>query len=297
MGKHREIRRPPPRIPKHPLMDLDQNMNEIITYADLKLRWRNTNMPSRNHMKLSRKWKVKPARAPRPPPTCLFMNHSRMPYRSAAPMYPPPGSLDAAADVFAIFKSCARLQHKVTVGDIIQTERMHRRDAGDKIVFGTVLFAGGKDFTIIGKPTIPYARIHCTIEQQTLTRELISFYYRAKKRMSRFLRVRQWVTMLRVDRIELNSEMAAENTRVKPKSGKLIDLWANRWLSLRELKSMQDNPQPPQLIESNPAASADSLSTLEYDGFEHQPGSYSRRGLTETYRFTPDPQAPAKKWH
>ena len=30
----------PPKVPKHPLLDVDWNMNEITTYRDLKLRWR-----------------------------------------------------------------------------------------------------------------------------------------------------------------------------------------------------------------------------------------------------------------
>ena len=35
--------------------------------------------------------------------------------------------------------------------------------------FGTVLLVGSKEFTIIGKPTVPYCRVRCTVEQEMCT--------------------------------------------------------------------------------------------------------------------------------
>ena len=271
LGKHRFSKVPPPRIPKHPLRDVDRNMNEIVTYADLKLRWTKTFKASKKKMTIKRKWKTVPAWGPRLEPTCSFILHERMPYKDDAPMLPPPGFVKTEdKDVFAVMKSSHRLQHKVTVGDIIQTEKLHRREAGDKVTFGTVLLVGAKDYTIIGKPTVPYAKVHCTVEQQTLSKEMISFYYKPRRRMSRFMRLRHWVTMLRVDRIEVDPKLS-EHAEVKPK--RLIDMWANRWLSLKEVSQMK-----------TPA--------LELP--EHQPGTYQRRGLVESYRFNPDPLAPSK---
>jgi large subunit ribosomal protein L21 len=156
-------------------------------------------------------------------------------------------------------------------GDIIQTEKLHRRNAGEKVTFGTVLLVGGKDFTIIGKPTVPYAKVHCTIEQQTLSQEMISFYYKPRRRMSRYLRTRHWVTMLRVDKIEADPKLTDAALKVEPK--RLLDLWANRWLTTKEVEKMKSKP---------------------LDIPEHQPGTYQRRGLVDSYRFTPDPLAPKK---
>ena len=281
VGKYRHRRSLPPRIPKHPLLDVEQNMNELTTYADLKLRWQQTSHTSisRNRMKISRKWKVEPNWAPRPEPTCSFIHHARMPHNGTrtVPSLPPPGPLDLK-DAFCVFKSSARLQHKVTVGDLVQTERIKRKEAGDTIIFGTVLLAGSKDWTIIGKPTVPYARVHCTIEQQTLSKEMLVYMYKARRRVSQFKRVRQWVTMLRVDRIEINTEEKAKEP-VRPV--RLLDLWANRWMTAEELQFVQRDEQGRPVTERL------------YDGREHKPGVYQKRGLEEDYRFPPDHKGPS----
>lgn len=275
----------PPRIPKHPLLDVKQNMNELTTYADLKLRWRQTSHTpiSRRKMKISRKWKVEPNWAPKAAPTCSYIHHSKMPHKvgPTVPNMPPPGALDLR-DAFCVFKSSSRLQHKVTVGDLVQTERIKRKEAGDKIVFGTVLLAGSKDWTIIGKPTVPYARVHCTIEQQTLSKEMLVYMYKARRRVSRFKRVRQWVTMLRVDKIEIDpSRLEAQPDAIPVRPVRLLDLWANRWMTAEELKYVKRD--------TNGAPLSEQL----YDGSEHKPGVYQRRGLSEDYRFPPDPKGPA----
>ncbi len=285
VGKYRHRRHMPPRIPKHPLLDVHQNMNELTTYADLKQRWRQTSHTpiSRNRMKIARKWKVNPNWAPRPEPTCSFILHSKMPHRPNTPTTssPPPGLLNLK-DVFCVFKSSSRLQHKVTVGDIVQTERMKRKEAGDKVVFGTVLLAGSKDWTIIGKPTVPYARIHCTIEQQTLSKEMLVYMYKSRRRVSRFKRVRQWVTMLRVDKIEIDPKLTSQ-PRLEAEvtqPARLIDLWANRWLTVNELQCTERAPETAHLEEL-------------YDSrIEHKPGIYQKRGIAGEYRFPPDPQGP-----
>jgi large subunit ribosomal protein L21 len=273
----------PPRVPKHPLLDVNQNMNELTTYADLKLKWQQSSHSpiSRNRMKIARKWKVEPNWAPRPEPTCSFIYHSKMPHdgTSKALTVPPPGQLDLK-DGFCVFKSNARLQHKVTVGDLIQTERIKRKEAGDKIVFGTVLLAGSKAWTIIGKPTVPYARVHCTIEQQTLSKEMLVYMYKARRRVSRFKRVRQWVTMLRVEKIEIDPQLMDQPTApIKPV--RLLDLWANRWMTAEELQHVERDASGKPVAESI------------YNGQEHKPGMYQKRGLSEDYRFAPDPKGPS----
>jgi large subunit ribosomal protein L21 len=283
VGKYRHRRHFPPRIPKHPLLDVQQNMNELTTYADLKLRWRQSSHTpiSRNRMKIARKWKVEPNWAPRPEPTCSFVYHSRMPHKIGpqTPILPPPGPLKME-DVFCVFKTSSRLQHKVTVGDLVQTERIKRKEAGDKLIFGTVLLAGSKDWTILGKPTVPYARVHCTIEQQTLSKEMLVYMYKARRRVSRFKRVRQWVTMLRVDKIEIDPSLLEKEPEL-PKPPRLLDLWANRWLTAQELKYLKRD--------DNGVALSDKI----YDtSIEHKPGIYQKRGVSEDYRFPPDPKGP-----
>jgi len=229
-------------------------------------------------MKIARKWKVDPNWAPRPEPTCSFIHHSKMPHKAGdnIQMLPPPGPLNLS-DAFCVFKSSSRLQHKVTVGDLVQTERIKRKEAGDKIVFGTVLLAGSKDWTIIGKPTVPYARVHCTIEQQTLSKEMLVYMYKARRRVSRFKRVRQWVSMLRVDKIEIDSKLMnnASPNRIRPP--RLLDLWSNRWMTAEELDHVPSESKANEIYDSS---------------IEHKPGIFQKRGLSVDYRFPPDPRGP-----
>lgn len=278
-GKHTIRKHNPPKVPKHPLQDVDENMNEIITYADLKLRWQFTTKFSSNKLKIARKWRPQRVDHPAPKATCAFVWHDQMPHRFPLPEAPK-GKPDLnVQDAFAVFKSSAHHQHKVTVGDLVQAEKLHRREAGEKVVFGTVLLVGTKEFTVIGKPTVPYAKVHATIEQQTLAGEMLVFKYRARKKQSKFWRRRQYVTMLRIDKIEIDLKEGLKADPPPPKPVRLLDLWANRWLDEEEKRGyeMEDDGETPVVARL-------------YDGSEHQPGSYHRRGILSCYRFYPDPQ-------
>lgn len=288
-GHHRRVRHMPPKIPKHPMQDIDQNMNELITYSDLKIRWQWTCRFGTSRMKIARHWTPKPNTFPQVKPTCAFVWHRDMPHLGLAAEMPAKGLWSKLnklnkfnrQDLFAVFKSSPLHQHKVTVGDLVQCERLHDREAGEKVVFGTVLLVGSKQFTIIGKPTVPYAKVKATIEQQTLTRDMIIFKYKRRKKQSKFLRKRHYVTMIRIDEIVVDP--AADHTDPPPpKPLRLLDLWANRWLDPVEKQGIE-------MVEGAYGQLVPKVAEL-YDGSEHQPGTYHRRGLTSCYRFMPDPQ-------
>lgn len=285
IGSRRRPRYQPPKIPKHPLQDIEQNMNELLTYSDLKLRWQwTTKFHAGGRLFVARHWKPQRTEYPRNRSTCAFVWHHEMPHRSPRPELPDARDFDRikGQEAFCIFKSSAHHQHKVTVGDIVQAEKIHRREAGEKIVFGTVLLVGSKEFTILGKPTVPYAKVKATIEQQTLTKETLSFKYKPRRKQSRFLRRRQYVTMLRIDEIILTPEEDSTDPP-PPKPARLLDLWANRWLDPIEKEGME-------MVEGKGGESVPKAALI-YDGTEHQQGSYHRRGLTSCYRYWPDPQA------
>jgi len=280
-----------PKIPKHPMQDVDQNMNEVITYNDLKLRWKWTTRFANRHLNIQRKWHPFPMSRPAPKPTCAFIWHSQMPHRQRLPEMPPSAlakSNICTKDAFAVFKSDSIHQHKVTVGDLVQCEYITRRQAGEKIVFGTVLLVGSKNWTIIGKPTVPYAMVKATIEQQTLAGEKIVFTYKSRKKQSKFHRRRQHVTMLRIDEIVVNMQEDPTDPP-PPKPVRLLDLWANRWLDPEEKQGIE-------MVDGPDGTPVPKVSEL-YDGSEHQPGSYHTRGLTSCYRFSPDPQHQAQESH
>jgi len=157
----------------------------------------------------------------------------------------------------------------------VQTNRLKRRRAGEQVVFGTILLVGSKDWTVIGKPTVPHAKVKATIEQQTLCKEIVSYRRNSRKPRARLYRVRSFVSMLRIDEIIMNSEPQEERPTTKPL--RLLDLWANRWLYPEEYKGCR-------LKDDGTPVAADI-----YDGSEHQTGSYHDRGLEDCYRYYPDP--------
>ncbi|ANQ10516.1 Ribosomal protein [Plasmodium coatneyi] len=371
MGKHRKRKINPPLYPVHPNEEKKKNLNNFITYKDLKIRWRNTSKNYRKKVTIARKWKNLHCILPMNKQSCIFILHKNLPYtrfkgRDASMGGPikqisdnpeggfpngvatppcaktngtlsrrrkakyrnstrvchaegeagkpndephqlshpdevdpipqgdfttqlnyhevPPSDVQhllrkGTEDLFCIFKSNFISEHKVTIGDIVQTEKLHRRKAGDVIYFGTVLLVGSKDFTIIGKPTVPYCRVKATIEQITLSKEILSFRYKKVRRSSRFLRIKHWITILRIDDIIIDTKQPVKDERKKPLQ--ILDLWANRWLYEKELNFIKFN-------ESGTAPLAEQI----YDLVEHQPNTLHRRGLTDCYRFYPDPRVP-----
>ncbi|KAL8425340.1 hypothetical protein Efla_001722 [Eimeria flavescens] len=294
-----------------------QDMTLFEAYRDLQLRWKRTTRQSRKKFCIARKWRQHLACRPQPEPAWLLFLHPQMGLEGGpqgAPRAPEQpqrrgrrralssqqAQLQAAQqpDEQQQQQQCEQShaceQQKpqmpaekpqaveaagdyVTVGDLVQTEKLHRKQAGDKVVFGTVLLAGTRDWTLLGKPTIPFVKVKGVIEQQTLAGETLSFRYKKTRRASRFLRIRHWVTLIRIEDIVVDTEMQADPPPQPPK--RLLDLWANRWLYPEELEGIQ--------VDANGKPIAESI----YDGSEHQQGTYHRRGLTACYRWQPDPQA------
>ncbi|GAB68478.1 ribosomal protein [Plasmodium cynomolgi strain B] len=390
LGKHRKRKINPPLYPVHPNEEKKKNLNNFITYKDLKIRWRNTSKNYRKKVTIARKWKNLHCLLPMNKHSCIFILHKNLPYTrfkgkegvraegaesfspqrsDAAPAggaikqigdkregavpngvatpqsgkmnntqsrgrkaknrnptrvrhsgeekeeegkldepnqvshpyevdpvpqgastfelnyheVPPPDVQHllrkGSEDLFCIFKSNFISEHKVTIGDIVQTEKLHRKKAGDIVYFGTVLLVGSQHFTIIGKPTVPYCTVKATVEQITLSKEILSFRYKKVRRSSRFLRIKHWITILKIDDIIIDTKQQVKDERKKPLQ--ILDLWANRWLYEKELNFIKFN-------ESGTAPLAEQI----YDLVEHQPNTLHRRGLTDCYRFYPDPKVP-----
>ncbi|CRH03922.1 mitochondrial ribosomal protein L21 precursor, putative [Plasmodium relictum] len=406
LGKHRKRRINPPLFPVHPNEEKKKNLNNFITYKDLKIRWRNTSKNYRKKVTIARKWKNLHCLLPSNKNSCIFILHKNLPFtrfkknnsniekdnvdisfknktteeqvtlnnssnlfnhnnkNSKEPEHynnkicedkqsnsslklaksdnenltsrnsvnyeikennrnmgrrkinnilrlekqrktvennsnlynhqeidtikqnyyeKPPNNLkyllnNDKKEMFCIFKSNFINEHKVTIGDIVQTEKLHRKKAGDIVYFGTVLFVGTKNFSIIGKPTVPYCKVKAVIEQITLSKEILSFRYKKVRRSSRFLRIKHWITILKIEDIIINLENEIKDERIKPLQ--ILDLWSNRWLYQKELNFIKfdENKRP--------------LAEQIFNLIEHQPNTLHRRGLTECYRFYPDPYIP-----
>ncbi|CDJ63877.1 hypothetical protein, conserved [Eimeria necatrix] len=293
-----------------------QDLSLFETYKDLQLRWKRTTRQSRKKFSIARKWRQHLACRPQPEPKWLIFLHPQMGKgategprdqkigrrRAAVPHQPdsehptqtheqarehsdlqrgnqiedgqeekeqqpvgqqqliaPAGNIGAfqrfqgthserpsfrlsydPKEIFCVFKSSASAQHKAR--QTAQLNQLWKCSSGDKVVFGTVLIAGTREWTVLGKPTI-----------------------------------RHWVTMIRIEEIEVDVQMKEDPPIQRPKS--LLDLWANRWLYPEELEGIKTDANGRPLVEAI------------YNGEEHQQGTYHRRGLAACYRWLPDPKA------
>ena len=106
--------------------------------------------------------------------------------------------------LFAVVQVCGK-QFKVTSGDIIVLEGFWPPTIGDKIRLEKVLLAGGRDFTLIGRPIIQdgLVDVQATIIEKTLSHTRTHF---KKKRRKQFMRInfqRTPNTMVRINSIEV----------------------------------------------------------------------------------------------
>ncbi|CDJ47439.1 hypothetical protein, conserved [Eimeria brunetti] len=282
-GKHRKRRLLPPKVPLHPSAAAaavaaeraapgvttpaapQQDMTLFEAYRDLQLRWKRTTRQSRKKFCIARKWRQHLACQPQPEPSWLLFLHPQMnptAERSEAHEGPTKHSKAGRRKAAALQQhSCGRstqalqqhaqqpsapqhqqqhlkrkqdlaqevdtqqeqkdkqVQGHVTVGDLVQTEKLHRKQAGDKVVFGTVLLVGTREWTLLGKPTI-----------------------------------RHWVTLIRIEEIEVDVEMEDDPPLQPPK--RLLDLWANRWLYPEELAGIKTD------VDGKPLAEGENLGKL-----------------------------------
>ena len=88
-------------------------------------------------------------------------------------------------------------QYKVTIGDIIVTEKLEAAVAST-IILNKVLLLGTKTFTRIGSPLLDDVTVHAVVEEQTKTEKTIIFKKRRRKHYRRLRGHRQPVTTLRI---------------------------------------------------------------------------------------------------
>ena len=89
-------------------------------------------------------------------------------------------------------------------------------DVGTQLELEDVLMVGTQDYTCIGRPAVKKARVLATIEETSQTEKSLIFKKRRRKDSQRHQGHRQWVTVLRIDKIvhELD-ETAVQATSVE----------------------------------------------------------------------------------
>lgn len=88
-------------------------------------------------------------------------------------------------------------QYYVSEGDVIYVEKLDV-EAGKDVTFDEVLFVNGK----VGTPTVPGAKVTCTVEKHGKQKKIIVFKYKPKKKYRKTQGHRQPYTKLVVKKIE-----------------------------------------------------------------------------------------------
>lgn len=119
--------------------------------------------------------------------------------------------------LFAVVHLCGK-QFKITAGDIILVEGYWPPTIGDRIRLDKVLLAGAKDFTLIGTPMLEsgLVDIQATIIEKTLSHTKTHF---KKKRRKQYMRInfqRSPFSMIRINSINIQRNIADEDTQTPP---------------------------------------------------------------------------------
>ncbi|XP_055619436.1 39S ribosomal protein L21, mitochondrial [Toxorhynchites rutilus septentrionalis] len=114
--------------------------------------------------------------------------------------------------LFAVVQLCGK-QFKITTGDIVIVEGYWPPTNGDQLRLDKVLIAGGKDFSLIGRPLVPAGSvdIRATIIEKTMSHTRTHFRKKRRKQYMRTNFYRTQQTMIRINSIELNPLCSDEN--------------------------------------------------------------------------------------
>eukprot|EP00347_Sterkiella_histriomuscorum_P006168 403353806 len=104
-------------------------------------------------------------------------------------------------EIFAVVR-IKGLQYKVTKDDRLMSEWLEDFEVGQQIELSEVLLVGTTDYTCVGRPTVSQAKVFATVEEHTQTEKTLIFKKRRRKGNSqRHQGHRQWVTVLKIDKI------------------------------------------------------------------------------------------------
>mmetsp|Transcript_36171 Transcript_36171/g.48952 ORF Transcript_36171/g.48952 Transcript_36171/m.48952 type:complete len:181 (-) Transcript_36171:182-724(-) len=119
------------------------------------------------------------------------------------PITTPASEADMSADQkFAVIR-LSGTQYKVTLDDVVVTNRINGCEVADVLKIDDVLLVGSRDSTVIGRPVIPHAQVRLAVEEHTKDKKVIVFKKRRRKNSQRKNGFRRSVTILRVIGIDI----------------------------------------------------------------------------------------------
>ncbi|XP_050079774.1 39S ribosomal protein L21, mitochondrial [Anopheles maculipalpis] len=111
--------------------------------------------------------------------------------------------------LFAVVQLCGK-QFKITSGDIIVVEGYWPPENGDRLRLDKVLLAGGKDFSLIGRPLLTpgLVDVQATIIEKTLSHTRTHFRKKRRKQYTRINFYRTQQTMIRINSIDITRKLS-----------------------------------------------------------------------------------------
>ncbi len=101
--------------------------------------------------------------------------------------------------MYAIIEACGK-QYTVNEGDVIFMEKLGA-EAGESVTFDKVLFVGGDDNSVVGKPYVDGAAVTAKVIDNVKGKKIIVFKYKSKKTYRRKQGHRQPLTKVQIDKI------------------------------------------------------------------------------------------------
>ena len=101
--------------------------------------------------------------------------------------------------MYAIF-AAGGTQHKVSVGDVVYTNRIEG-EVNKTHVFEDVLLVAAVDWSVFGRPLIQEAKVLATIEEQTKSGKIYIHKFKKRKGYRRKTGHRQLITRFRIEEI------------------------------------------------------------------------------------------------
>ena len=123
--------------------------------------------------------------------------------------------------MFAVIKTGGK-QYKVATDDVITVEKL-AGEAGEAVVFDTVLMLVDETGTQIGSPSIAGAVVTGEVVEQTRSAKSISFHQRRRQNSKRKRGHRQELTVVRIVALGASSGAAKPKKAAKQKAPKAED--------------------------------------------------------------------------
>lgn len=126
-------------------------------------------------------------------------------------------------------------QHKVTPGDLFMVTRQQGVDIGEEITLKKIMLVGTRDLSVMGKPYVPGASMVVSVQEHTLTKQIVVFKMKRRKGYRRTKGYRSEVTIVKVESIRYDDgNSVLECIRPAQKDPEPIEAMSDEQLGIEE---------------------------------------------------------------